>query len=309
MLISVVMSVYNESINWIKESVESIVTQSYKNIEFIIVVDNPTINQECLEYLQKVKNCDDRVRLIFNDRNIGLALSLNKGIESARGELIARMDADDISFSDRLEKELLFMQSLNADMVSTNAIIIDENSREIRKMDSKKEDPTDDLPFTNNILHPSVLIKKKVLTEVGCYRNFRRSQDYDLWLRLLSENKTIRILNEPLLKYRINQNSLTLTNRLEQYYTNVYQSNLYFERKKMGFDSYSEESFDNYIQSKKITKQKNKKCIVCMQHLSKAKSLKERKNVLFIFELLFAFLCFPSIVIRSIKKNLGRGIV
>lgn len=301
-MISVVMSVYKEPIEWIIASVNSIINQTYKMIELIIVIDNPNFDQEAFNYLKALAHSDDRVRILQNEKNMGLALSLNKGIELAKGELIARMDADDIAFPDRLEKELFFMQTQNADMVSTNAVIIDENSCEIRRMDSKKVDPSDDLPYSNNILHPSVLIKKSALMEVGGYRNFRRSQDYDLWLRLLSNNKIIRILDEPLMEYRINQNSLTLTNRLEQYYTNLYQSNLFFEREQKGGDSYSEENFKEYLASKKITKRKNKRCISCMNHLATAKELKAHNNLLFILELFVAFLFFPSIVVRSINK-------
>lgn len=100
--ISVVMSIYNENIDEIKASIDSILNQTYENIEFIIILDNPTrldINVLLTEYQKN----DTRIKVIYNQKNEGLALSLNKGLEIATGEYIARMDSDDISLQDRLK--------------------------------------------------------------------------------------------------------------------------------------------------------------------------------------------------------------
>ena len=102
-LISVVMSVYNEKIEWIKDSVKSILGQSYTNIEFIIVIDNPGLDREVKEYLENTAKTDGRVVLLQNKENVGLAKSLNRGIAAANGAYIARMDADDISEKNRLD--------------------------------------------------------------------------------------------------------------------------------------------------------------------------------------------------------------
>ena len=108
-MISVIMSVYNERIDWLKEAVSSILNQTYTDFEYIIIIDNPNLNDEAVSFLNNTAERDSRVQLHFNEANIGLMKSLNVGIQMVRGEFIARMDAEDVSFPDRLEKEIAFL--------------------------------------------------------------------------------------------------------------------------------------------------------------------------------------------------------
>ena len=104
-MISVIMSTYKEDEELLRESIESILNQTYKDIEFIIILDYPDneIHQKVIcEYASK----DKRVHFYINQKNLGLTKSLNRGISLCTGDYIARMDADDISLSDRLEKQL-----------------------------------------------------------------------------------------------------------------------------------------------------------------------------------------------------------
>src|SRR5690625_452840 len=97
--ITVLMSIYNEDMLWLRDSIESILNQTYQNFEFIIINDNPSndINKVILkEYIKK----DNRIKIIENDTNLGLTLSLNKGLRESTGLYIARMDADDIAHKD-----------------------------------------------------------------------------------------------------------------------------------------------------------------------------------------------------------------
>ncbi len=123
--------------------------------------------------------------LIWNKRNIGLAASLNKGIHFARGEYIARMDADDISDVTRLEKEIIYLKRHNFDMVATNKKNIDEDGYLISEDAPIKKDPNKILMYGNMIIHSSVLIKKEVLLDLNGYREFVNSEDWDLWLRIV----------------------------------------------------------------------------------------------------------------------------
>ena len=107
--ISVIMSCYNETEKELSESINSILSQTFKNIEFIIVDDNPT-NTTLKNLLIKYGN-DKRVKLVFNDTNLGLAQSLNKAIDISTGEYIARMDADDIALPTRFEAQLEFLEN------------------------------------------------------------------------------------------------------------------------------------------------------------------------------------------------------
>ena len=128
-MISVIMSVYNEERKWIEQAVISILEQSYSDLEFIIICDNPDIEDDIKEYLLLLERMNQNVIILWNEKNIGLAKSLNRGIEVAKGEYIARMDADDISDGERLRKELDFLIENNYDLVSTNKINIDEESK------------------------------------------------------------------------------------------------------------------------------------------------------------------------------------
>lgn len=114
--VSVVMSIYNEQESWLKMSIDSILHQTYSNFEFIIVNDNPqrTLNRNLIEHYQKL---DERIVYIENHVNIGLTKSLNLAIAVAKGDYIARMDADDYSFPTRLEKQITFL-SKNCDIIA-----------------------------------------------------------------------------------------------------------------------------------------------------------------------------------------------
>ena len=106
--ISVIMSIYSEKEEWIKESIDSILSQTFRDFEFIIINDNPKRKENenlLLEYSQK----DNRIIVITNKENIGLTKSLNKGLSIAKGKYIARMDADDISFPTRFQKQIDFL--------------------------------------------------------------------------------------------------------------------------------------------------------------------------------------------------------
>ncbi|MCT1216009.1 glycosyltransferase [Latilactobacillus curvatus] len=251
--ISVIMSVYNEKISEVSESIESILDQSIMPTEFLIVLDNPK-NIKLKEYLESMQTNNSIIELIINKTNIGLAASLNKGIKLSKCSLIARMDADDISMKDRFKEELEVMRTQNADIVSTNCVYIDEESKVIGKkkaIPTKSKDIAKILPIGSSIVHPSVLIKKSVFNECGVYRDFYTAEDYDLWLRCLSKNKKIISINKSLLKYRIRAQSMTQSNYFLVFLTANYQRKLYKERTKNrdNQDSFSKESYEHYLRN------------------------------------------------------------
>ena len=110
--ISDVMPVFNTPVSYLKEAVDSILTQTVKDFEFIIINDGSTYS--CKEYLESLS--DPRIRIIHNEKNLGITKSLNIGLREARGKYIARMDDDDISIPIRFEKQFAFMES-NPDII------------------------------------------------------------------------------------------------------------------------------------------------------------------------------------------------
>ena len=105
-LISVIMPSFNTPVEMLAKAVDSILEQTYRDFEFIIIDDGST--GSCREYLESLS--DPRIRIIHNEKNLGITKSLNIGLRAARGKYIARMDADDICISDRFEKQYKFME-------------------------------------------------------------------------------------------------------------------------------------------------------------------------------------------------------
>ncbi len=300
-MISVIMSVYNEKLEWLSKAVESILNQTYKDFEYIIIIDNPNLDKSAMDYLENKATNDARIRIRRNEKNIGLMNSLNVGIKLAKGEIIARMDADDISLPDRFERELKFMQQNNFDLVSGNRIDIDENGKEIGRAIHVMDNPQKHLPYTNFIVHPSVMVRTDVMRELGGYRGFYNSEDYDMWLRILSAGYSIGVIKDYLVCYRIRQSSMSLKNKLETYYITKYQQRLYRERKKTGTDSYTFENFKKYMDSKNISESKNRRYCTFRDNMDLAITKLKSKNIGFVGDFCKAFIAFPSAAIDNIS--------
>ena len=206
-LISVVMSVYNDS-KFLNTAIQSILDQTFKDFEFIIIDDGSTDNSQAI--IERFTNVDSRVRFYKNKTNKGLAYSLNKGISLSIGKYIARMDADDISILDRFEKQLsYFNMNPQTDVLGTGAILIDENNFELGKkiMPSSNKEMKKHLYFNSCFFHPSVMAKKSFFLPNNLYNEkLMRSQDWFLWVDNFDKYKYSNI-NEFLLKYRVNTSS------------------------------------------------------------------------------------------------------
>jgi len=299
-MISVLMSIYNEKIEWIKESVYSIVDQTYNSIEFIIVIDNPDISDEIKKFLFEIQNTDSRIRLVWNEENIGLARSLNKAVLLAEGEYIARMDADDISELCRLEKELKYLKENGLQMVSANKVNIDEEGKLIDKDPPERRDPNKVLVYSNIIVHPLVLAEAEIIRKLGGYRAFLNAEDLDLWLRMTEAGYKIGIMEEYLLKYRIRSNSASVGRQLEQYYINRYIVSLAKERKKKNTDSFSEENQRVYISKKNITEKKKIRFSKANADIKTALDYAGKKDIRLYIYIVKAFFNSPAFTLEKI---------
>jgi glycosyltransferase involved in cell wall biosynthesis len=204
--VSVVMSVYNSE-KYLRESVNSVLNQSFTDFEFVIINDGSTDGtREILESYN-----DPRIILIHQE-NMGLTKSLNKGITLARGEYIARQDADDISMLERLEKQLEFLEkNKNVALLGTAAQIIYNRGILLKTTINPCDYASikNLLKNTNCFIHGSVMFKREVFFELGGYREFfLTSQDYDLWLRFAEKFEVANLLI-PLYKFRFNQQSIS----------------------------------------------------------------------------------------------------
>lgn len=258
--ISILMSVYNEKKKEVELALNSILKQSFKNFEFIIIVDLPG-NQEIIELINEYKKNDKRVKVIINEKNEGLANSLNKGLAVASGEYIARMDADDIAEKDRLKIQLDYLEERKNEifLVGSSGIKINEQNVEIGKVivpiGSSKIKKT--LKYRCCLLYPSIMFDKKILDRVKGYRNFPCAQDYDFYLRIMDAGYKIENIDKPLMRYRVRENAISVKKRLFQILLAEYIQRLAKERKQNnGEDSFSEK---NIVEIEKIYKKENLK--------------------------------------------------
>lgn len=203
--VTVLMSVYNGE-SYLNEAVDSILTQTFTDFEFLIIDDASTDSTP--EILRSY--VDPRIRIIINEKNQGLTKSLNKGLEIAVGEYIVRMDADDISLPERLEVQVKFMENNPEIYVCGSWIeIIGCNSGEIWEYPTDSNEIKCKHLFECSIAHPSVIFKKD-LPDQNHLRydpTFKRSQDYDLWVRI-STSYLLANIGKVLLKHRIHQSAI-----------------------------------------------------------------------------------------------------
>ena len=127
---SVIMATYKESIECLKQSIESIINQTYNDFEFIIILDNPD-NKEHIAFINDYVCKDERIKFYINDKNMGLTNTLNRGLELAEGKYICRMDADDISELYRMEHQKKYLEENDFDLIGGISQMIDEDGNTI----------------------------------------------------------------------------------------------------------------------------------------------------------------------------------
>tara|TARA_Y100001970_G_scaffold250206_1_gene321705 strand:- start:24494 stop:25420 length:927 start_codon:yes stop_codon:yes gene_type:complete len=229
--ISVIMSVYNEQEN-LQESIGSILNQSFKDFEFIIINDGSI--DKSLEILNQYT--DKRIK-VFNKKNSGLPASLNFGFSKSQGDYIARMDADDFSHRDRLKIQNDFLdKNQSIDLVGSNIRIIDENQNIIgfKKVPESSKEISKSLIYTCPIMHPTYLFRKSIFNKVEGYREeFIYAQDYDFLLRLSLKNVNFYNIQEYLLDYKIYKN-LRINKKFNQMRFSKLAKKLHKQRLKEG---------------------------------------------------------------------------
>lgn len=220
-LISVIMGNYNTPVNYLREAIDSVLAQTYSNFEFIIVDDCST-DDSCAAIESYT---DPRIRLIRNEKNLGLAASMNRALELCRGEYVARMDSDDVCFPQRFEKQMAYMEQ-NPDVILCGSYVrfIDENGDSPRGEWRVKFTHDPDvyrihLLFSNHplIVHPSWMMNNRLLQEhhIRYHEPYKYAQDYSMLVRCSHYGKC-DICPEVLLKYRTHGNQVSSQHKAEQ---------------------------------------------------------------------------------------------
>ena len=204
-LISVIMPFYKKR-EYFKQSLLSVINQTYQNIEIIIIFDD-NCNSD-IEFIQKFLDLDKRIKLIDNKKNLGVATSRNKGIEISKGDYVAFLDCDDYWDKNKLEKQYNFMCNNKILFSHTTYQIINTKNEIIGKNVIKKQLSYKDLINSCDIGLSTVLMKKEILS-ISKFKQISTKEDYALWLELSRNGVSIHGLDEPLTYWRVTNNSLS----------------------------------------------------------------------------------------------------
>ena len=227
-LVSVVIPYYKKKF-YFEKTINSIIGQSYKKFEIILIYDDNNLDE--LNFLKKIKKKFKKIKLIINKKNLGPGLSRNKGILLSRGTYIAFCDADDIWKKNKLSLQIKFMEKYNLNFSHTNYFVIDKNEKKIGKFKSKSKIEYQDLLKSCDIGLSTVIVKKNLLRK-NLFCNLRTKEDFYLWLQIIKKEKKIFSINKYLSYWRYLENSLSspisqrLIDAFRLYYT--YEKNNFF---------------------------------------------------------------------------------
>lgn len=239
-LVTVLMAVYNAEA-YLRDAVESILNQTFRKFEFLIIDDGSTDGSAAI-----IRSYNDpRIRFVQNGKNLGLTATLNCGTGLASCELIARMDADDISYPERLAKQYRYFQHHPECVLLSNAVRnVWADKKKTRDVFFNNDFIYYELIFTCKINTPTVMYKKRVLEDEGGYLT-RYSEDFNLWWRL-SRKYPIHHDNEILLDYRYSDTSLWKESKKQEYgyaeYEQIASNIRYYSDGKLSF-TYDEVDF------------------------------------------------------------------
>ena len=197
-LVSVIMPAWNGE-NYVHETIQSVINQSYENFEFIIIDDCSTDSTAAI--LSSVS--DSRVRVLVNERNLGISGSLVKAIGEARGKYVARIDQDDVCIRLRLARQVRFMErNVDVDILGGGAILFGRFPPRIKLVGRSDSAIKAELLFRCPMVHPTVMFRASSIPE-WYDADVRSAEDYDLWVRLAMRGVKFANLLLPLIRYRL----------------------------------------------------------------------------------------------------------
>lgn len=213
--VTVVMAVYNGE-STVREAIEGILQQSFKDFEFIIINDGSTDGS--IAILEEYKNKDNRIILVNQSRR-GLTCSINYALKMAKGQYILRQDADDISMPERIKRQLEYIEKNNLDIVSSYTYLVNKRGALLKTLKSPlgHSGIVRTLEKYNCILHPTLIFRKEATTSIGGFNeDFELAQDYDFYLRGILSGLKFGVIPEPLVKMTFNPMGLTIQRRRQQ---------------------------------------------------------------------------------------------
>jgi glycosyltransferase involved in cell wall biosynthesis len=303
-MISVIMAVYKEDVSLLKQSIESILNQTYRDFEYVIVLDDPD-NDEAIELIRGYEQQDSRLHFFINENNSGPAITRNNAFNKTSGDYIAVMDADDIAEKNRLEMELSYLNKHKLDLIGSYSNIIDENGHfqyVVNNVPTKEKSILKALKYNQVVSHPTFFLRREVFTQLKGYRAIPLCEDYDFTLRAALHSFHIGNMPEIGLQYRMTTSSVSRTSLYKQYLYMVYLTRQYSKHLEADVDQakafveskYSENRAMSYAKAnvnfnKALYALKNKKLISFIFHSIKLFSSPSYLNK--IYRLIRASLC------------------
>lgn len=239
---SVLMSLYyKEKAEYLEQSIDSMINQTVKPDEIVIVKDGPLTDKLESVLSQYQQKYPELFNIVISEENIGLGRALNLGLKNCKNELVARMDTDDISLPDRCEKQLLaFNKNHKLVLLGTMVDEFYDNPNEIissRVVPTNHKDIYEFAKRRSPFNHPTVMYKKSKVLQCGGYSDLRRNQDVDLFARMLFEGFEAGNIGESLLLFRSNKD---LSKRRKSWENTKSYINTLRKLRKMGFSDWSD---------------------------------------------------------------------
>lgn len=302
-LVSVIIPTYNRG-SFIKETINSVLNQTYQNFEILVIDDGSTDNTK--EIVHSFN--DQRIQYIHQKHSGFPAVARNTGMKIAKGEYIAFLDSDDLWFPQKLEKQMkLFEIYPGKLLISTNGIIFPVKPY-IRFLDFKRDKiiSLNELLRKNIIINSSVLMKRSIINEIGFLDEnsaLKSGQDYDYWLRLLKyKENSILILKDILVKYRDHESFRISTSKDPRHFLKKYRKKKYIYNKHTDFNNnYIKGLLRDLLYQYKVSRIKNRllKKEINLFSFFKEKNLKVDDKLLILFEFLYKRLKLVEIVEKS----------
>lgn len=206
--LSVIMATYNDNIDFLHQCIESVLNQTVKNFELIVVVEPEEVN---IDYLQNLPARNHNVKILKNKSRLGVSGSRNRGILESSGEYIAIVDGDDYCDMTRFEKQILILNNNpEISIVGSNIYLVDKNNNVVgsRYFPELHKNIRRAFLVKQPVFNPTIMVRKKDFDQLGLFdEKFTKAEDFELWLRFLAAGKKMYNLQEKLIYYRILTNS------------------------------------------------------------------------------------------------------
>jgi len=205
-LVSAIIPYFKKK-SFIDQSISSVLNQSYSNIEIIIVYDDE--EKSDLEYLRKIYNSNEKIKIIVNEKNIGAGFSRNRGIRESKGKYVCFIDSDDIWKKEKIENQINYMRKNNYKISHTSYEVINDKNEIIGNRKAKDFYNIKDILTSCDIGLSSVILEKDLINDQIQFSNLKTKEDFVLWLKILKSRVIIGGLDENLLLWRKTKNSLS----------------------------------------------------------------------------------------------------